>query len=1658
MKYQKTSKKLISLLCALAMLTSMCSMFALAAGNPAYDNIDIDRETIYDTDISVMSFNLMGETLDTETQYYEAPDVRLAKIVQIIDTYDPDVVCVQECSNEITLDDGTAYEMLGKLNSKLYTGNGGKYNFHSIQCDNNGWGGTAKMTGRAGLVIYFKADRFDFTRETDTATATTEWHQSAVLPAQASASITVNDTKGVNESKTYNYKSANITERYYQYVKLIDKKHNDQPVYVFNTQLSHDPTYATNTDTGTWEAVYNLKYTNSDNTKTSVAIGAALGRQLRTQQIKQLVTAVNEKAAQYPVIVAGDFNTGFNESYSNAAATIARGNAENGLLNIFDNDLKDGDTDPYYDAARMALHLVSTNYMSATSHVFVNAALFDIADFRTIRESVDGRRPSDRFPIMTQLSYRAATTEFGPGDYDFSNGLYTDTVDSSEYTFHITPVSPFTVQIEQNGTVCSTTVSLSKTINEYDINFYLNGALYDTVKATVHYTGADKPILQTEDALNHYFANNAYHVVVGNRTDSIVIRPVNGKLYTDEACTKAQNGHLKNIAPGRTKYFVGDTVTGDVYPLYVYKETKAALKNEMVLYVDDDFGSAVGTVAFWNGEDVSLVTANVNAFDCFNDLNKNNPDRNVDQKDGYIVYVAPGTYEAVPGNVNSALNVTGYGRSLTFLGPNYDIEANVRDMDGTWIINPNRREEAVIHGQIRYHCNDDTIDTVKVTVKGFKFTGKTTNASLNVTDGRGDDVAARTKYTTEFDIENNIFTASGYHFNAAAIFANTATRKTGTIANNYFKSAAARIVDLREPDEEQYIGNDYYRGIFLRNPNGLVIDGNRFVDIDTPIWMSSEIVDKGEQCMGNLSYTMQDNRFENCGSAYLWATNLASVADNQAAGVEENAANIKYYNNEFIRCGSSVGGAAIRINLTEHRLVADGHMIPTDYSKINIDIQGNNFYDCYQSIYLFRNNHERNADNVADSIIYQHYGDINDMTLKITENRFINPTEADDQNSNLKDTIHFYFYLNPEDAAGDEDRTLTADAQSRWDLSHNYFASDYLVQGADGATKDVQNKSTLAVSTNVHDPKYFVNNYVTMFNPATDSYYNQGVSFAWDGAFEPYYLDDALNTLSDGSEAATMSDIGAEDYIAEYDGQAHGITVTGAPEGSIVSYSIDELETNVARKAYNGHCPTYTDVCDPVTVYYKVEKTGMDTFYGEATIQITPNTSPRDGIEDKAVVYQYGTKQTLDPFTDTFTEDHFVYTYNGVTYDEMPAFTEVGTYEISVHVTNNNYIPFEDTATLTITKADLESYTVEGGFIGEYTGDTHTINIDPTLPTDVTVAYSIDGGDWTTTAPAYTIPTDGHTYSVAVKLSGTNYVTRVTDPFEFSITPAHITDVTVTAIEATATGLPLDLLTVVNGETEQHIANTTVEYSLSGQAVTSTEPTFTKPGTYTVAVLFTRPYHYDRTEVVQVKVNAAAQTNYFALSIDQSLVQNQNLEVRYQDTYKMEPFVTAIKNNPDKYTLTWGLNMQFNETGFAKAETSDFKIVAFGIKYAATLDNLEEYAFYKQYGLNNETVDAIADQMITDKKVTEYIYDSCETGFQNLYQFNTYHVYNTTPLKARYAMLFMRYELDGVVYEEYSPIAATSTLLDDANWQKDSGLITGVGQTLAGTEDLYKAN
>ncbi|MBN7773388.1 S-layer homology domain-containing protein, partial [Clostridium aminobutyricum] len=158
--------------------------------------------------------------------------------------------------------------------------------------------------------------------------------------------------------------------------------------------------------------------------------------------------------------------------------------------------------------------------------------------------------------------------------------------------------------------------------------------------------------------------------------------------------------------------------------------------------------------------------------------------------------------------------------------------------------------------------------------------------------------------------------------------------------------------------------------------------------------------------------------------------------------------------------------------------------------------------------------------------------------------------------------------------------------------------------------------------------------------------------------------------------ALPMSDVTAAGYAAPYDGIAHGITVSGAPDGATIEYSLDGA-TN-----WTTANPTYTDVTAATPVYYRVSKVGYATVTGSKTVEITAKAVT---ITVDNASKGYG---AADPtFTGTVGELVAAGDLGTVTYTRTNSdVNTVGKYEdviTAAYIANSNY-------EVTVVKGDFE--------------------------------------------------------------------------------------------------------------------------------------------------------------------------------------------------------------------------------------------------------------------------------------------------------------------------------------------------------------------------------
>ena len=298
-----------------------------------------------------------------------------------------------------------------------------------------------------------------------------------------------------------------------------------------------------------------------------------------------------------------------------------------------------------------------------------------------------------------------------------------------------------------------------------------------------------------------------------------------------------------------------------------------------------------------------------------------------------------------------------------------------------------------------------------------------------------------------------------------------------------------------------------------------------------------------------------------------------------------------------------------------------------------------------------------------------------------------------------------------------------------------------------------------------------------------------------------------------------------------YDGQPHvSATINKLiPSGAIISYMWDTTEVG------NGQIPSFTDAGTYVINWtamrsgYKV-KTGSYTFIIDKA-DIDANSY---SIAANADVNYDGNAHASA--TAAIPENMTVsYTCNGQTYNEVPSFTEIGTYTVSYTVSaGNNYNDATGSYTFTIKDGTIEASST--GYDGVYDGQPHSITVTVTKPQGTTIEYrTSEEAAWSTTNPTFT---DAGDYTVYWQVTKTGY-TAASGSDTVNITKATITGYSVTANpDATYDGEAHEsaIVTLPKGATISYTCND-VEYT--------TVPSFTDVGTYTVSYTISAGSNYN---------------------------------------------------------------------------------------------------------------------------------------------------------------------------------------------------------------------
>ena len=324
-------------------------------------------------------------------------------------------------------------------------------------------------------------------------------------------------------------------------------------------------------------------------------------------------------------------------------------------------------------------------------------------------------------------------------------------------------------------------------------------------------------------------------------------------------------------------------------------------------------------------------------------------------------------------------------------------------------------------------------------------------------------------------------------------------------------------------------------------------------------------------------------------------------------------------------------------------------------------------------------------------------------------------------------------------------------------------------------------------------------------------------------------------------EPEEMTSVSAQNVTATYDGNAHSITVTGAPADATITYSGAQDGT------YTGTQPAIVNVADSGTIYYKVTAQGYKEFNGSASVTISPRNIADCQVQDISAQTYTGSVITPDVTV--------TYGNKTLTQDDYSIFGDsVNAGSGSVTITGKGNFEGTTTKYFQITTVNIADTTITiDPENGTYTGNAYTPSVSVTFngaPLVKDSDYLLSWDKSGSTAPGT------HTVRVVGIGNFTGYVDKT-----FNISAANLTDVKVEQI-GTLTYDGGNALTPTVSANAVAVNNQpiTFTYSTEQNGNYGSLPSFTKVGTYTVYYKASAPNHNDATGSFTVTVNKAIVT------------------------------------------------------------------------------------------------------------------------------------------------------------------------------------------------------
>ena len=302
------------------------------------------------------------------------------------------------------------------------------------------------------------------------------------------------------------------------------------------------------------------------------------------------------------------------------------------------------------------------------------------------------------------------------------------------------------------------------------------------------------------------------------------------------------------------------------------------------------------------------------------------------------------------------------------------------------------------------------------------------------------------------------------------------------------------------------------------------------------------------------------------------------------------------------------------------------------------------------------------------------------------------------------------------------------------------------------------------------------------------------------------------------TKAGVLS-VTATGYSGVYDGKTHGITVTS--NGATIKYSTD-------NKTYSSTKPTYTNV-GTYTVYYEVSKTGYTTVTGSKQVIISKASGSVVAPTAKTLTYT-GSAQSLVNAGSSSTGT-IQYKLEGGSYStSIPTATNVGTYKVYYKVVGDSNHNDVAEASISVTIGKASNTLTLSSSSGNYTY--------PTSGT-FTVTKNLSGGTLTCTSNNTNVATcsiSGNTITVTPGTTKGTATLTIKSAATTSYKEGQATYVVTTkagVLSVTATGYS----GVYDGKTHGITVTSngaTIKYSTDNKTYSSTKPTYTNVGTYTV--------------------------------------------------------------------------------------------------------------------------------------------------------------------------------------------------------------------------------